>query len=71
MHPVFLRNIISFLFISKPKKNTRPNNMDPSLWHQDIDGCEDAEDVEAACFEFHLEHFSELAGIKVWWVDGV
>lgn len=45
--------------------------MDPSLWHQDIDGCEDAEDVEAACFEFHLEHFSELAGIKVWRVVGV
>eukprot|EP00434_Breviolum_minutum_P000809 symbB.v1.2.000711.t2/scaffold40.1/size395337/15 len=35
-------------------------------FYGDIDGCEDAEDVEAACFEFHLEHFSELAGIKVW-----
>jgi len=39
---------------------------EPLLKMQDIDGCEDAEDVEAACFEFHLEHFSELAGIKVW-----
>eukprot|EP00435_Cladocopium_sp_Y103_P066348 s42_g28.t1 len=39
---------------------------EPLLKMQDIDCCEDAEDVEAACFEFHLEHFSELAGIKVW-----
>ncbi|CAL1131456.1 unnamed protein product [Cladocopium goreaui] len=37
---------------------------EPLLKMQDIDCCEDAEDVEAACFEFHLEHFSELAGIK-------
>lgn len=39
---------------------------EPLLKMQDIDCCEDAEDVEAACFEFHLERFSELAGIKVW-----
>lgn len=39
---------------------------EPQLKHQEVDGCDDAEDVEAACFEFHLEHFAELAGVKVW-----
>ncbi|CAJ1364218.1 unnamed protein product [Effrenium voratum] len=46
----------------------------PALWKfvesephlKDTEYCEDAEDVEAACFEFHLEHFAELAGVKVW-----
>ncbi|CAE7500084.1 unnamed protein product, partial [Symbiodinium natans] len=37
---------------------------EPLLKHQEVDGCDDAEDVEAACFEFHLEHFAELAGVK-------
>jgi len=40
--------------------------VEPLLKLQDLEGCEDAEDVEAACFEFHLEHFSELAGVKAW-----
>jgi len=39
---------------------------EPLLKQQDIDGCEDAEDVEAACFEFHVKHFAALAGIKEW-----
>ncbi|CAJ1384923.1 unnamed protein product [Effrenium voratum] len=46
----------------------------PALWKfvesephlKDTEYCEDAEDVEAACFEFHLEHFAELAGVKAW-----
>jgi len=39
---------------------------EPLLKQQDIEGCEDAEDVEAACFEYHVKHFSALAGIKEW-----
>eukprot|EP00931_Biecheleriopsis_adriatica_P067797 TRINITY_DN41868_c0_g1_i1.p1 TRINITY_DN41868_c0_g1~~TRINITY_DN41868_c0_g1_i1.p1 ORF type:complete len:439 (+),score=95.45 TRINITY_DN41868_c0_g1_i1:47-1318(+) len=39
---------------------------EPLMQLQDIEGLEESEDVEAACFEYHVKHFSELAGIKEW-----